>query len=93
MAHHRPQARAAVPQRVLARELGAAALAAAVTAAMRSKTSAATRVIMPCSSSYTCMLEHEPIVNVLPLPVWPYANTVALYPSKQPSTRARPHDS
>ena len=46
-----------------------------------------TRGITPTSSSARALNAADPIVYVLPLPVWPYANTVALYPSKHASTK------
>ena len=49
------------------------------------KTSATTRGMMPRSSSARSALP-DPIVYVLPEPVWPYASTVALYPRKHDST-------
>ena len=46
-----------------------------------------TRGIIPRSTSSTPKVNSVPIVNVLPLPVYPYASTVALKPAKQPSTK------
>jgi hypothetical protein len=42
---------------------------------------------MPRSSSFTPKVKPEPIVYVLPLPVCPYASTVALNPLKHPRTK------
>ena len=49
------------------------------------KTSFTTRGMIPVSSSGTST-HPDPIVYVLPEPVWPYASTVALYPRKHDST-------
>jgi hypothetical protein len=57
------------------------------------------RSFCPTSSTIRGMIpdvadsERSPIiVHVLPLPVWPYASTVALYPSKHSATRFRAVD-
>lgn len=49
--------------------------------------------MIPNSSSVSPLVQPEPIVQVLPEPVCPYANTVALYPAKQPNTRFLTHRS
>lgn len=47
--------------------------------------------MIPNSSSVSPLVYPDPIVHVLPEPVYPYANTVALQPKKQPKTRFLTH--
>ena len=58
-----------------------------------SKISLMTLGMMPKSSSSTPTIYPDPMVNVLPEPVYPYASIVALKPRKQPSTRFLTHSS
>jgi len=61
-------------------------------AARASKSSSTTRGMTPHFSGATATVAVAspasplPMVYVLPLPVWPYAKTVALYPFMQPAT-------
>ena len=53
-----------------------------------SNTARRQRGMMPCSSSIKYMLEALPIVCVFPLPVWPYARTVAWSHTQRSGVRA-----